>query len=82
MKYELPFITIEIEFHGSWWCKIKAYWLRYKSSIVVVEYPNESHCDQCDLQADCDWLHDRTRNYADCKAYPNVYRLPNKYQSE
>lgn len=46
------------------------------ANIECVKFPNESHCDQCDLQAYCDILHDRSTRYSDCKAYPKVYKLP------
>jgi hypothetical protein len=78
MTFNLPFAVVTIAWRGLLAAKLSAKWMRFRSSIVDVEYPRESHCDQCDLQGVCDYLHDRSWNYRDCKAYPRVYRLPNK----
>ena len=44
-----------------------------QSTIVDALHPRESHCDQCDLQGVCDYLHGA--GGAGCKAYPRVYKL-------
>ena len=74
MKLRLPFAEIEIRPRGLTMAKLEARWMRWRAEIVEPSHPEESHCDQCDLQGVCDYLHDRKRNYADCRAFPRVYR--------
>jgi hypothetical protein len=50
-----------------------------RAQIVDVKYPTESHCDQCDLQGVCCYLHGPKGK--DCKAFPKVYRLTQKANS-
>jgi len=52
------------------------------ATVVDVDFPGESHCDQCDLQGVCDYLHDQYTPGRECKAYPRVYRLPGGYNQE
>ena len=44
-----------------------------RASIEPPARPEESHCDQCDLQGVCDYLHGSRGS--GCKAFPLVYKL-------
>ena len=56
-----------------WWAVLEARWLRFRSTVESVGFPEESHCDQCDLQGVCTYLHGL--GGSKCKAYPKVYHL-------
>ena len=75
MKLILPFIEVEIKTRGRLVAVLHARWMRFRADVVEAEHSEESYCDQCDLQGVCDYLHDRRRNYADCRVYPRVYRF-------
>ena len=51
---------------------IRARWMRFRSEIVYAEASNESHCDQCDLQAVCELLHGKKGRK--CKSFPLIYK--------
>lgn len=68
-KVFYPFSSLQMQ-------KIKARLMRRRAKIVDAEEPNESRCDQCDLQRVCCYLHGMDNRGKGCKAYPKVYQLP------